>query len=135
MKYKTALIFGAFDPLHFGHIRLFKRAKNIAYKVYACTEADEIIRRDKKREPFTNENDRVADLKGIRYLSGVAIRTDIKDRGHWAKKFKADVLILGDDWKGKKWEGLKLKLPVVYFPYTNQISSTIIRNGVGIPKD
>lgn len=134
-EYKRALVFGAYDPLHFGHIRLLKKASEIAEEVYACTESDAIIRTDKKREPFTSENERVADLKGIKYLSGVGIRTDNQNRDYWAKEFKADVLVLGSDWKGKKWAGEEIGLPIVYFPYTNKISSTYIRNGMGISQN
>lgn len=87
MKYKKALIFGAFDPLHFGHIRLFKKAGEIAEQVYACTESDDIIRNDKHRDPFTSELERVEDLKGIKYLEDVGIRTPEQNRDYWAEKF------------------------------------------------
>lgn len=126
--FSRGLVFGAFDPLHFGHIRLFKKASEVCDSLYACTESDKIIKRDKGRDPFTTEQNRVEDLLGVKYLDDVAIRTDEMDRGYWAEHYVADVLFLGGDWKGKKWEGEKLGIPIVYFPYTNEITSTFIRN-------
>jgi len=134
-RYQRALIFGAYDPLHYGHIRLFKRAKKIAKKVYACTESDEIIFAEKGRYPFTSEYERVEDLKGIKYLSGVSIRRYRKNRDYWVKYYKPDVLILGSDWKDKKWEGENLGVKIIYFPRTKNISSTYIRDGLGVPKN
>ena len=128
MKYKSALLFMTADPLHYGHIRLIKRASKIAEKVYAITESDKTILNNKKRKAFTTEEERVNDLKGIKYLSGVGMRTHYCNRRYWARFFKADVLVLGSDWKKKKWAGRKLGIPIVYFPRTKNISSTLLRN-------
>ena len=108
MKYKVAMCFCTADPLHFGHIRLFKRASRIAERVYACTKSDEIIREEWNREPFTTEKERVEDLRGIKYLTDVFIKTKEKDRQYFVDKVGTDVLILGSDWKGRYWEGEKL---------------------------
>ena len=134
MKYKKALIFGTYDPLHYAHIRLFERASKLAREVYACTESDEIIRKNKKRDPFTTEIERVKDLRGIKYLKNVFIRTEKINRDFYVKMLKPDVLILGSDWKGKKWEGEGLGVKIIYLPRTEGISSTDIRNGLGISK-
>ena len=48
------------------------------------------------------------------------------------KKFKFDVMFVGDDWKGsQKWlkiedELKKYDVKVIYFPYTKGTSSTLI---------
>lgn len=134
-EYKRALVFGAFDPLHFGHIRLFKNASNISEEVIVCTESDAIIRRDKKREPFTTEQERVADLKGIKYITKALIRSDEFNRDKIVQEVNPDVLIVGSDWEGKEWEGNKYGIKIVYFPYTKEITSTQIRNGMGISQN
>lgn len=49
------------------------------------------------------------------------------------KKFGFDVMFVGDDWKGKplfmevEEEFKKVGVDVVYFPYTKDTSSTILR--------
>ena len=116
------------DPLHYGHLRLIRRASKIAENVYVVTESDYIIRRDKGRTPFSTEMQRVQDLKGIKYVTDAGMRTTYCNRRYWARFFKADVLVLGSDWKNKPWAGRKLGLPIVYFPRTKNISSTLLRN-------
>lgn len=135
MKYKSAICFMTADPLHYGHIRLLERASKIAEKVYAVTESDKIIRKNKGRKAFTSQENRVNDLKGIKYVSEVGMRTTYCNRRYWARRFKADVLVLGSDWKHKKWAGRKLGIPIVYFDRTKDISSTDLRKkyGMGIP--
>lgn len=125
--FKVGLVFMAADPFHYGHLRLIKRAKDICKKVYAITESDKIIRESKKREPFTTQKQRIDDLKGIRYLDGVYCRTARKDRKYWVNLLKADCLILGSDWQGRKWAGAKLGIKIVYFKRTPKISSTYLR--------
>jgi len=123
--FTRGICFGTFDPLHYGHIRLLRRAKKICDELYAVTECDSII--VEKHKPFSTEDQRVEDLCSIKYLSGVGLRTPDKDRAYWVRKFKADVLMVGDDHKGRWKEGEKLGLPIVYFPRTNNISSTELR--------
>lgn len=125
--YKVGLIFLAGDPLHYGHIRLFKRAKEICYNVYAITESDGIILKEKGRKPFTTSRQRVEDLKGIKYIKEAFCRTKKKDRKYWVDKLKPDVLILGSDYRHKDWVGKKLGIKIVYFPRTEGISSTLLR--------
>lgn len=131
--YKRGLVFGALDPLHFGHIRLFRRAKEVCREVYACTESDEIIRKAKGREPFTTEMERMQDLEGIKYLSGVFIRTEERNRDYIVGIIEPDVLILGSDYIDKEWEGRKLGIEIIYFPYTHAISSTFLRDTMREP--
>lgn len=126
-KYRKALVFGAFNPLHYGHIRLFKRVSLIADKVYACTESNQILKKEKGCKAFTSEKERMQDLLGIKYLSGVYCRTEKKNRDHVVKILKPDVLVLGSDWQGKYWAGEALGVPIVYLPRTDGISSTMLR--------
>lgn len=130
MKYKKALIFCTCDPLHYGHLRLFRRAKKIANKVYACTESNDIIQKAKGRKAYTSAKQRVEDLEGIKYLDGVLIRTQKINRDKIVTLVKPDVLILGSDWKGKDWEGRKYGIKIVYLPRTKEISSTELRESL-----
>jgi glycerol-3-phosphate cytidylyltransferase len=131
-KYKRALLFGTFDPLHFGHLRLIRRASQIAQQVYICVDSDQLIRTTKNREPFTPLKERLKDLEMIKGIGGIGVEGLQHGKDYWVKKFKPDVLVKGDDWKGKGWSGERLGVKVKYFPYTKEISSTQIRYGLGI---
>ena len=133
MKYKKALLFGTWDPIHFGHIMLFRRAKKIADKVIVAIDSDELIKDVKKRKPFFSFMRRMEDVLAIRYVDSIVMESKELNKKHWIKVLKPDILIKGDDWKGKKWSGEGLGVKVKYFPYTKEINSTKIRKyGMGI---
>lgn len=132
-KYKVGLVYGTFDPLHYGHIRLFKRAKEHCETLYVITEDDDIIRKE-KHEPFTTAEDRVEDLKSIKEIDGIGLRSEKFDRAYWTRSLKADVLFLGSDWKDKEWEGKSFGIPIIYLDRTPDISSTKLRKCTNISK-
>jgi glycerol-3-phosphate cytidylyltransferase len=131
MKYKLGMLFGSWDILHAGHIRLFKRAKDLCEEIVVCVDTDELIKKVKCKEPFSPLANRIEDLWGIRYIDKIDIEGDKKDL---IKRHRPDVLIKGDDWKGKKWSGEGLGVKVLYLPHTKNIHSTDLRNGLGISK-
>lgn len=128
--YNIGLVFGKFDPLHFGHIRLFRRAKRYCEILYACTESDGVIEKEQSRKAFTKQRERIADLYGVKYLSGVYCRTKTEDRKNIIDKVKPDVLFLGSDWKDKDWEGKHFGIKIIYLKRTPEISSTYLRNNL-----
>ena len=132
MKYKRALLFGTFDPLHFGHIMLFERASKIAKEVVVAVDSDGLIRQVKKREPFRKFERRVKDVESIKYVTNVVMESKIQTKKWLIDLVKPDILIKGDDWKGKNWSGEGLGVPVKYFPYTKEINSTQLRQKYGM---
>tara|TARA_B100000767_G_C19607031_1_gene468217 strand:- start:100 stop:879 length:780 start_codon:yes stop_codon:yes gene_type:complete len=56
-KYDYALVSGGFDPVHVGHLRMFKDANNLSDKVILLLNNDKWLT-EKKGKPFMNENQR-----------------------------------------------------------------------------
>ena len=56
-KKKVVLVSGGFDPIHIGHLRLFRKAKKLGDKLIVVLNDDEWLKR-KKGMVFMNENER-----------------------------------------------------------------------------
>lgn len=121
------LIFGAFDPLHYGHVRLMRRAKEYCKELYVITESNEIIHEEKGRDAFTSEADRVQDIKGIKYADYVFMRDDEFNRKYWFDMVQPTVIFYGSDWKDKDHVAKHWGAEVIYLPRTPDIDSTKLR--------
>ena len=73
-KYDYALVSGGFDPVHVGHLRMFKDAKNLSDKVVLLLNNDEWLIK-KKGKPFMNENQRKEILDEFKSIAEVIIQT------------------------------------------------------------
>jgi glycerol-3-phosphate cytidylyltransferase len=123
-RFERVLLFGSFDPLHFGHIRLIRRAAELAESVIVATDSDELIRAVKGREPVTTLEERTTDLMQVRGVDRVVVESESEDKRHWIDAIRPNALIKGDDWKGKGWPGEGLGIEVLYLPHTPGVSST-----------
>tara|TARA_X000001036_G_C20469940_1_gene721087 strand:+ start:23 stop:802 length:780 start_codon:yes stop_codon:yes gene_type:complete len=73
-KYDYALVSGGFDPVHIGHLRMFKDAKSLSDKVILLLNNDEWLVK-KKGKPFMTENQRKEILEEFKSISRVIIQT------------------------------------------------------------
>ena len=69
-KYDIMILSGGFDPIHKGHIRMFKAAKNMAYKVIVGLNSDAWLVR-KKGKCFMNWAERAEILRAFQYVDEV----------------------------------------------------------------
>lgn len=69
-KYDIMILSGGFDPLHKGHVRMFKAAKNMAEKVIVGVNSDKWLV-TKKGQAFMNWSERAEILRSIRYIDEV----------------------------------------------------------------
>ena len=92
--------------------------------------------KNKNKRPIINFEDRVRIVEAIRYVDEVVPQIDYLDKTSAAIKYGIDVMFVGDDWKGtEKWNRIESELAevgvdVVYLPYTQSISSTILREKI-----
>ena len=124
---KRVITYGTFDLLHYGHINLLKRAKELGDYLIVAVSTDDFNWNEKQKKSYYTYEQRKAMVEAIRYVDLVIPennwgqkRTDIHD-------YNIDVFVIGDDWKGKfdflKEEGAD----VVYLERTPEISSTQIK--------
>ena len=77
-KYDIMILSGGFDPVHKGHIRMFKAAKNMAYKVIVGINSDEWLVR-KKGKAFMNWAERGEIIAAFKYVDEVMPFNDKDD--------------------------------------------------------
>lgn len=123
------ITFGTFDLLHIGHINIFKRAKAIGNYLIVGISTDSLNFNKKGKYPVYNQNDRAEIVKSIRYVNDVFFEESLELKREYIIKYKADVLVMGDDWKGK-FDFVSDICKVIYLPRTENISSSEIKNHI-----
>lgn len=122
---------GVFDMFHIGHLRLLENAKGMCdYLVVGVTTDD--LAQYKGKKPIISYNDRAEIVRNIKSVDAVVPQINM-DKVLMCKKIKASYLFVGDDWyetdKWKRYEEelSKIGVKVIYFPYTDGVSSTMLR--------
>jgi glycerol-3-phosphate cytidylyltransferase len=127
---RTVITFGTFDLFHIGHLRLLQRAKSKSFggQLIVGVSSDALNFQKKQKYPIYSENDRLEIVKSIKCVDQVFLETSLELKPEYLLKYRADILIMGDDWKGKfEWckstKGLQY-LQIYYLPRTESISTT-----------
>lgn len=124
---KRVITYGSFDLLHYGHINLLKRAKELGDYLIVCLSTDEFNEKEKHKKAYFSYDKRKMLLEAIRYVDLVIPEESWEQKVTDIHEYHIDVFVLGDDWKGKfdylKNEGVE----VVYLPRTHEISTTQIK--------
>lgn len=72
---KAIIVSGYFNPLHKGHLELFKKAKAQADKLWVIVNSD-FQRELKGSKPFMDESERLEIIKSIKYVDYALISND-----------------------------------------------------------
>ena len=124
---KTILTYGTFDLLHYGHIQLLKRAKALGDYLIVALSTDDFNALSKGKHAYHSFEERKLMLESIRYVDLVIPEDSWEQKRDDVIKYHADVMVIGDDWKGK-FDFLNDLCEVVYLPRTQGISTTKIKN-------
>lgn len=89
---------GGFDPLHEGHIRLFKEAKQLGDVLVVILNSDEQLIKKKGKTFYPSENERKEIIESIKYVDKVIIDPGKDVTCEEALKLiKPDILAKGGD--------------------------------------
>ncbi|SET64057.1 glycerol-3-phosphate cytidylyltransferase [Thorsellia anophelis] len=119
------LTYGSFDIIHLGHINLLKRAKELGSELFVGLSTDE-FNFLKNKKPAMDYANRFSVLSSVKYVNYVFPENTWEQKKNDIIKYKIDILVMGDDWKGK-FDFLKDFCEVIYLPRTPDISSTGIK--------
>ena len=123
---KKIITYGTFDLLHYGHINLLKRAKQMGDYLIVGLSTDEFNKNSKNKECYFSYEIRKQLLESIRYVDLVIPENNWNQKINDIKEFGIDTFVMGDDWKGK-FDFLKDYCEVIYLPRTKEISNTKIK--------
>lgn len=125
---KKVITYGTFDLLHYGHINILRRARELGDYLVVVLSSDEFNWNEKGKKCYFTYEQRKAILEAIRYVDLVVPETNWDQKRTDVHKYDIDVFVMGDDWKGKfdflEEEGVE----VVYLSRTPDISTTQIKN-------
>lgn len=124
---KRILTYGTFDLLHYGHIRLLKRAKDLGDYLIVALSTDEFNEK-KGKKAYHNFETRKKMLEAIRYVDLVIPEENWEQKINDVKEYKVDVTVMGGDWAGSdKFEYLRDYCELVYLDRTEGVSTTQIK--------
>lgn len=124
---KRILTYGTYDLLHYGHIRLLKRAKELGDYLIVALSTDE-FNELKGKKAYHNYSTRKKMLEAIRYVDLVIPEENWEQKINDVREYHVDTVVMGSDWEGnEKFEVLKKYCDVVYLKRTEGISTSKIK--------
>jgi choline-phosphate cytidylyltransferase len=122
---RTVITFGTFDVFHVGHLRVIERSAALGDRLVVGVSADALNLRKKGREPVFSQVERLEIVAALRMVDEVFVEESLELKREYIERYAADVLVMGDDWRGKFDEYADI-CEVVYLPRTPAISTTAL---------
>ncbi|HWH37061.1 MAG TPA: adenylyltransferase/cytidyltransferase family protein [Candidatus Limnocylindrales bacterium] len=120
---RVGMTFGTFDLLHIGHVSILERSKAQCDYLVVGVSTDQLNFSKKGAKPVYSEQERVKIVSSLRVVDFVFLEESLEKKADYIRQFRADVLIMGDDWAGR-FDHLRELCEVVYLPRTPHISTT-----------
>ena len=133
--YRIGYLSGVFDLYHIGHVNMFRRAKEKCDYLIVGVTSDEYVVNKKGKTPFIPCEERIAVVQSCEYVDKAVVVPYLHEEITEAwEKYRYDVQFCGSDYKHDGW-WLTQKAwleergsTIVFFPYTQQTSSTKIKS-------
>lgn len=133
-KYKVGYIAGVFDLFHLGHLNMFRRAKEQCEYLIVGVVTDEGVKAFKQKETYIPFEERIEVVRSCRYVDeAVEIPFIYRTTKDAFEKYHFNVQFSGSDYENNsEWVSTRKYLEengaeLVFFPYTQQTSSTRIK--------
>lgn len=123
---------GVFDMFHIGHLNFLRRAKEQCDYLIVGISTDQLVQRDKHKPPIIPFENRCAIVEAIRYVDKVVPQNDKNKIDAW-EKHHFNRMFVGSDRQGTpQWKDYEKQLgeigvEIIYFPHTDVINSTLLR--------
>ena len=127
------ITFGTFDLFHIGHLNIITRFKkykldinNKENELIVGISSDQLNYLKKNHYPIINQEERLTIVKNLKAVDIVFIEESLEQKIEYCLKYKADILIMGNDHIGRFDFLKKHGIDVVYLDRTDNISTTLI---------
>lgn len=126
---------GVYDLFHIGHLSALRHAREACDRLIVGVVTDENAAAAKGRLPVVPLPERLEIVQALSIVDEAVVE-DVPTKLLMWERLRFDVIIKGDDWKGTpKGDALErdmagVGVSVVYFPYTRQTSSTMLRRAL-----
>jgi glycerol-3-phosphate cytidylyltransferase len=128
---KRILTYGTFDLLHWGHIRLLRRARALGDYLAVALSTEE-FNAGKGKKTYHDYETRKAMLEAVRYVDLVIPENSWEQKIDDVKKYEIDAVVMGGDWEGdERFEILHPYCEVIYLDRTEGISTSKIKKDLG----
>lgn len=122
---KRVITYGTYDLLHYGHIELLRRAREMGDYLIVALSTDEFNQIKNKKSYYDYEQRKMM-LESIRYVDLVIPEEGWGQKEKDVDRFDVDVFVMGHDREGE-FDFLKDKCEVIYLNRTEGISTTKIK--------
>ena len=122
---------GVFDLFHIGHLNVLRNAKAMCDRLIVGVTTDELLSEYKHKKPVIPFVERCEILRALDCVDVVVAQEDMNKFEAW-EKLGFDIMFVGDDWHNTpKWAEFEKQFEdvgvrIVYFPYTQGTSSTLL---------
>lgn len=133
---RRAITLGTFDPLHAGHLGLFRQCRRLADQLTVAINSDDFIQQYRGRPPLMAQDHRYAIIRELKIVDEVLINLGGEHQQKLILRSGADLLVIGQDWACKDYYGQlgitqgwldQHGIQLVYVPRTGNWSSTAIK--------
>ncbi|MDX1510432.1 MAG: adenylyltransferase/cytidyltransferase family protein [Nitriliruptorales bacterium] len=122
----TVITFGTYDLVHVGHVRLLRRAAELGDRLVVGVSTDQLNMEKKGYTPVFPQQDRVEIIGALDCVDNVFLEESLELKRQYITEHGADVLVMGDDWRGA-FDFCSDLCKVVYLERTPGISTSELR--------
>ncbi len=126
---RKVITYGTFDLLHAGHINLLRRAKELGDYLIVVVSTDEFNWNEKRKNVISICTKKKL-VEAVRYVDLVIPERKLDQKISDVKEYHVDTFVMGILWS--KFDFLKDYCEVVYLPRTEGISTTKIKQDLGL---
>ncbi len=122
---------GVFDLFHIGHLTLLRNARALCDRLVVGVTTDELLLAEKAKHSVIPHHERMEIVRSITYVDAVVAQDHMDKMAMW-ERLRFDIMFVGDDWfNSPRWRQIgasfdDVGVKVVFFPYTQGTSSTLI---------